>query len=116
MVRYARWLFIGIIMMAMAACATGPKQAGQASSTPVESGKPSLVASTGDNYYVYKHEGRLYVIGSQEMSKQFAAHGHLPYTRTVLGAGPNGETVVYEVDTKEPAYAERLMAQYKAQQ
>ena len=56
------------------------------------------------------------IIGSQEMSQQFAAQGHLPYTRTIIGGGPNGETVVYEVNKKEPAYADRLMARFKAQQ
>jgi len=74
---------------------------------------PFLVESKGDNYAVYKHMNRLYVVGSKESSEKFAAHGHMPYAKTVLGAGPAGETVVFEIDKKDPNLAERLMEMFK---
>lgn len=111
--KLAKWLLVGVVMMTLMACAAGQKE--MAAPEPEDMGKPSLITSQGDNYHVYKHEGRFYVIGSPEMSKQFAELGHLPYTRTLIGAGPNGETVVYEVKKKDPAYTDRLMAQFKAQ-
>jgi ABC-type microcin C transport system duplicated ATPase subunit YejF len=76
--------------------------------------QPQPLAAKGQDYFVYRHEGRLFVIGSESMRDKFVASGHLPYTRTLLGAGPMGETVVFEVDKKNPAYAERLQNTYAA--
>jgi hypothetical protein len=73
-----------------------------------------LQMQKGDDYYVWSYNGRLYVIGSAEMSKKFEAHKHLPYTRTLLGAGPNGETVIFEVNKKDKSYVQRLEDTYKA--
>lgn len=76
-------------------------------------GIPFLVETKGDNYAVYKYMGRLYVVGSKASSEKFAAHHHMPYAKTLLGAGPAGETVVFEIDTKDPTLVERLMKQFK---
>ena len=74
---------------------------------------PFVVETAGDDYTVYKKQGRLFVVGDAKMKEFFAAHGHLPYTKTLLGAGPAGETVVFQVDKKDPKFVERLMAQFK---
>lgn len=74
---------------------------------------PFLVDSKGDNYAVYKLGGRLFVIGNAKTIASFVEHGHLPYTKTLLGAGPMGETVIFEVDKKNPAHAERLVKMFK---
>ena len=66
-----------------------------------------------DNFYVYKLGGRIYVIGSYSMAQKFEAHGHLPYTKTLLGAGPQGETVVFEIDKDSPELTNRLMSTFK---
>ena len=55
-----------------------------------------------------------YVIGSAEMAMKFEGSGHLPYTRSVIGGGPQGRTVVFEVDKKKPEYVERLMARFQS--
>ena len=34
---------------------------------------------------------------------KFKGSGHLPYTWTLIGAGPHGGTVIFEVDKKKPA-------------
>ncbi|MGD9342381.1 MAG: hypothetical protein PVJ25_00025 [Desulfuromonadales bacterium] len=73
---------------------------------------PFLIESSGSDYYVYKMGDRYYVIGQEETSDKFIASGHLPYTRTLLGAGPTGETVVFEVDKKNPQLADRLVKTY----
>jgi hypothetical protein len=77
-------------------------------------GTPHLVAKEGEDYFVYHHQGRYYVIGSTKMSIKFIGSGHLPYTRTVIGGGPQGKTVVFEIDKKKPEYVERLMAQFRS--
>lgn len=74
---------------------------------------PFLVTSKGDTYNVYKYNGRIYVIGDPKTRDFFVEHQHLPYTKTLLGAGPGGETVIFEVNKKDPAFAEKLMKMYK---
>lgn len=75
---------------------------------------PRLVAKEGEDYFVCHHQGRYYVIGSARMSIKFIGSGHLPYTRTVIGGGPQGKTVVFEIDKKKPEYVECLMAQFQS--
>jgi hypothetical protein len=74
---------------------------------------PQEVLSNGKDFHVYENHGRFFVTGSQESLAKFKASGHLPYTRTILGAGPNSETVVFEVDKKNPELAERLQKQFE---
>ncbi len=81
------------------------------SSGHTEADKPMSVESE-ENYHVWKHKGRIYVVGQEKTNTKFEKFGHLPYTRTLLGAGPNGETVVFEVDKKNPKLADKLQARY----
>ncbi|WP_321372464.1 hypothetical protein [uncultured Desulfuromusa sp.] len=74
---------------------------------------PFLLESRGDNYSVYKYNGRIYVIGNPQTRDFFVQHQHLPYTKTVLGAGPNAETVIFEADKKDPEFAENLIGIFK---
>ncbi|MEZ5988305.1 MAG: hypothetical protein R3F30_04135 [Planctomycetota bacterium] len=62
------------------------------------------------DYYEVPKDGRIYVLGSEASMTHFRETGHLPYTKTLIGAGPNGETVVFEAEAKDTALQERLMA------
>ncbi len=70
-----------------------------------------IIARDG-NFFVWEHLGRHYVIGSEESNVKFAKAPHLPYARTILGAGPNGETAVFEIKKKDDAYTDRLIKSY----
>lgn len=74
---------------------------------------PTLIGANGSDFFVYKHNGRIFVVGSQEMSEKFRKQHHLPYNRTILGLGPKGETVVFEVAKKKPEYVARLQKKYE---
>ncbi|MFN2258064.1 MAG: hypothetical protein ABR516_06255 [Desulfuromonadaceae bacterium] len=78
--------------------------------------KPALshIDSAGTDLHIYKYDGRIYVIGSEETRADFEQHKHLPYTKTLLGAGPNGETVIFEVDKSDAAYADSLIDEYNS--
>lgn len=78
----------------------------QESLTRVDSGSTDL--------HIFKHEGRIYVIGNEETKDDFVKHKHLPYTKTLLGAGPKGETVIFEVDKGDSTYAEALIDEYNS--
>lgn len=73
-----------------------------------------LVAEKGDNYSVFKYDGRIYVIGNSKTRAAFEQNHHLPYTKTLLGAGPGGETVIFEVDNKHPEMTEKLIERYQS--
>ena len=59
-------------------------------------------------FSVYKYKERLYVISNPETIASFKATGHLPFTKTFIGAGPNKETVVVEVDKDDKTLADNL--------
>ena len=77
------------------------------------SGIPSVelidgVRKAADNFYGETYaEGRIYVFGSYEEMANFRKIGEAPLRYTDIGAGPNGETVVYALNSsnkkKKPA-------------
>lgn len=76
---------------------------------------PILLSQQGDDFYVFAKDGRKVIIGSSSMAEKFQKHGHIPYAKTLIGAGAQGETLVYEIDKKNPAMTDRLMATYNQQ-
>ena len=93
----------GVLMTAlMAGCATG----GACTAEMEEAGVAKYVEK--------EHNGRIYVLGSEKGIASFKETGHIPYTKTIIGAGPNGETVVVEVDKKNDGFAEALWAAYQS--
>jgi len=74
---------------------------------------PWQIASNDKDFFVYKVHGRLYVLGKKVTADKFVKNPHLPYTRTLIGAGPQGETLIFEVDKKNPAFALRLEKEYR---
>ena len=74
---------------------------------------PFLVESKGDDYFVYKVHGRYYVVGNEATREKLVKNGHIPYAKTILGAGPGGATVVYEIDKKKPEMTAKLMKMFK---
>jgi hypothetical protein len=117
--RHLKGLAIGISVLALLGCAAQQKAASgkavpEAEETASMEGMPTLVNQISEAFYVYEHDGRYYVIGSAEMARKFARSGPLPYTRTLIGAGPHGRTVVFEVVKKKPEYVERLQEEYES--
>lgn len=65
-------------------------------------------------YHERERDGRIYVVGSAASLAKFEKTGHLEITRTLIGEGPEGETVVLEVDKKHPFLVERLHRSFQA--
>lgn len=66
-------------------------------------------------YYAEEHrEGRIYVIGDAALHGEFRSSGHLPYTASKIGKGPQGETLVFQVDTKDEGLLRRLEREFAA--
>jgi len=86
--------------------------AGCTGSTAKEETVTKQIMAKDGNFFVWQHLGRHYVLGSEESNRKFAQSPNMPYARTILGAGPNGETVAFEIKKKDDAYTERLIETY----
>ena len=85
------------------------------------SGIPSIDMIEGrltaaENFYgEIRDEGRINVFDDWRLFQEYMANGEVPYRLTDIGAGPNGETVVYaltkETKKKRP---EALIGKFKA--
>ncbi|MBU0481339.1 MAG: hypothetical protein KKG47_09570 [Proteobacteria bacterium] len=74
---------------------------------------PKLLKHWSDSYFFWKYHERFFVIGNFYTNRMFASLKHLPYTKTLFDAGPNGETVVFEVNVKDPDFVTRLVEEHQ---
>ena len=82
-----------------AGCATAP--APTTSSAPV-----AAAAAPADLFVALPDSGRVYAFGDTKNYFDFLAHGEVALTRTRIGAGPGGKTLVYGI-TKDDVKANR---------
>ncbi|MCM8541992.1 MAG: hypothetical protein NE328_17110, partial [Lentisphaeraceae bacterium] len=64
-------------------------------------------------YYERYHDGRVYIMGSLATLESFQKTHHLALTKTYIGEGANGETVVIEESKDDATHATSLWAMYK---
>lgn len=62
---------------------------------PVEKAVMKATSYNVDDYYEVEHEGRTYIFDDQKTYLSFLATGETPYRLTRIGAGRNGETIVF---------------------
>lgn len=78
--------------------AAAPAPAPVAAAAPAPAAKPAVT----DNYFIVFHEnGRIYPIADAKNYLEFLHTGELIFTRTRVGAGPEGETLVFGIEKKE---------------
>lgn len=84
------------------------------SAAPAAASSPAATASAEHFFIVYHENGRIYPIADVKNYLAFMDVDELIYTRTRVGAGPDGETIVFGIEKKEaddlgkPAKAEML--------
>lgn len=67
---------------------------------PAASAAPA--AQPTETFFIIYHEnGRIYPIADTKNYLEFLENGELIYTRTRIGAGPEGETIVFGIEKKE---------------
>jgi hypothetical protein len=85
-----------------------------AAAEPVAGTATQSVAQNTTYYFVaYADNGRIYAMSDVKNWLLFADHGEVPYTRTRIGAGPQGQTVVFgitsdDVKANAPSVGERI--------
>ena len=93
-------------ILGLSGCATDMAQKAAA---PVAASK----ASAKEFYVVLPENGRIYAFGDTKNYADFLAHSEVALTRTQIGAGPGGKTVVYgitkdDVKKNAPSLAEQI--------
>lgn len=88
-----------------ATAATAPK---------VPPASAAIAPAEAKEFYVVLKDGRVYAFGDTKNYFDFLAHGEVQLTRTKIGTGPGGATVVYgitgdDVKANKPSMAERIM-------
>ena len=82
----------------MGGCAT--QTPAKSESKPAAAPQPATAAT--DNYFIVFHEnGRIYPIADARNYLEFLHVNELIYTRTRIGTGPEGETLVFGIEKKE---------------
>lgn len=102
---------------AMAAgCATAPgtarAPAPAAAAAPASS--PAASMARAELYVVLPENGRVYAFGDTKNYFDFKKHGEVVLTRTQIGAGPGGKTLVYgitndDVKANRPSRGEEIL-------
>lgn len=110
-----------IAIAALAAgCATAPSPmpatAPAPSAAPMAAAAPaSIAASKPELYIVLPETGRVHAFGDTKNYFDFLAHGEVALTRTQIGAGPGGKTLVFgitgdDVKTGAPSRGEQVLS------
>lgn len=115
-------LATALAMSVFSGCATSQTaaeakpEAKPAMAAPAAAPAPAAAATAPMDYFfiVYHENGRIYPIADVKNYLAFMDVDELIYTRTRIGAGPDGETIVFGIEKKEaddlnkPAKAELL--------
>jgi hypothetical protein len=99
-------VLLAVVALA-AGCATDPAPATRAETAPVAAAPVELFA-------VLPESGRVHAFGDTKNYFDFLAHGEVMLTRTQVGAGPGGKTLVYgitsaDVKDNKPSRGEQIM-------
>ena len=85
-----RFLTASGLALVLSACAQVPTEPA-----------PKKAKPNNDDLYEVMHEGRRYVFDDFAVFQDFLAQGETPYRKTIIGGGPNGETLVYGLRSKD---------------
>lgn len=108
-------LTAALALSVFSGCATSQTAAeAKPGSAAAPASTPAATAATEHFFIVYHENGRIYPIADVKNYLTFIDVDELIYTRTRVGAGPEGETIVFGIEKKEaddlnkPAKAELL--------
>lgn len=108
---------LALVVAGLAACATQTPPAA-APAAPAAAGKPAASTAAADAklfFTVLPESGRIHAFGDTKNYFDFLSHGEVVLTRTRIGEGPGGRTLVYgvtsaDVKANQPSLGEQVMA------
>jgi hypothetical protein len=113
---------LAIAMAALAGCASqapvakSPAPPVPAPAAPAAPAAAAIPAASAQVFFaVLPDSGRIHAFGDTKNYFDFLSHGEVTLTRTQIGAGPGGRTVVYgitndDVKANKPSLGEQVMA------
>lgn len=101
-------------LLALASCASERTEVASVADGGREPAVLEGAPAPSGEYFEVEHDGRFYVVGSAKSLADFRQTQHLAYTQTILGYGPKGATVVFEIDPKDEALQNRLRGEFDA--
>jgi hypothetical protein len=101
--RLLPYAFSALAISLMAGCASQQTTPAAAPAPAPKTEAPKAEATTTvDNFFLIYHEnGRIYPIADAKNYLEFLHTGELIFTRTRVGAGPDGATLVFGIERKE---------------
>ena len=103
-------IFIGISLGLTACVQTTNKN------TSAKASATAKAATSNTVFYKETHDpdGRILVFGSAESFAEFEQGNGPELWKTLIGAGPNGATIKFQISKEEAGMHERLMKTYAA--
>lgn len=87
---------------AMSGCATG-----QTSATAAPAAKAEAPAQKQTYFMVFHENGRIYAMTEPKIYLGLMEHDEVPLTRARVGSGPDGETVVFGITSKDGEHLDK---------
>ena len=118
MIHTVRFSALAVAAALLAGCATQAPSA-PAPAAPKPAAAPAAPASTAagmarEFYVVLPEDGRIYAFGDTRNYADYKSHGEVTLTRTRIGEGPGGKTLVFgitpeDVKANKPGLGEQIM-------
>lgn len=90
-----------------------PAKSEPAKSDPAKSSGDAKPAPTDPGHFgVLEYDGRYYVFGDAKTEAAFMKSPHMQMSKSFIGAGPQGRTVVFEVKDKLAGMTERIIDRF----
>jgi len=99
--RLLPYAFSALALGLMAGCASQQTAPASAPAPKVEAPKAEAAATVDNFFLIYHENGRIYPIADAKNYLEFLHTGELIFTRTRVGAGPDGATLVFGIERKE---------------
>lgn len=108
-----RYAGLAAIVALAAGCATAPAPAPMPAAAPAPAPAPAA-AGPVELFVVLPDTGRVHAFGDTKNYFDFLAHGEVALTRTQIGAGPGGKTLVFgitgdDVKANQPSRGEQIL-------
>lgn len=102
-VRFLNLFLVVPLLLISAACAVS--NSNKTASSDTSTAKDT---STVMEIYEVHHDGRIHVFYDRNLYKEFLSLGETPFRLTRIGAGPNGETIVFGLTRKDKKKPENV--------
>jgi hypothetical protein len=111
-VRIAPSFAPSLVLAAVAAAVCACQCPGAAPASVTAAG--SIIPADPGHYAEREHDGRIYVFADKKTEAAFETSPHMQLSKTFVGGGPGGMSVVFEAKDKAPEMTKRIIGEFNA--